>query len=48
MAGNKHNTAFAIHKPTTYSLTHLDHYGTEVHIIGTPKQIINYILDQQL
>jgi hypothetical protein len=48
MAGNKHNTAFAIHKPTTYSLKYLDHYGDEIKMTGTPQQIINHILKQQL
>ena len=48
MAGNKHNTAFAIHKPAIYSLKYLGHYGDEIKMTGTPQQIINHILKQQL
>jgi hypothetical protein len=48
MAGNKFNTQFAIHKPAFYSLTFKDLYDEERTITGTPKQIINYILNQQL
>ena len=48
MAGNKHNTQFAIHKPNTYQLVYKDLYNEEKTLTGTPKQIINYILNQQL
>lgn len=48
MAGNKHNTAFAIHKPKFYSLTFKDLYNEERIMTGTPSQVINYILNQQL
>ena len=48
MAGNKHNTAFAIHKPSFYELKFMDLYGDEATMTGTPSQVINYILNQQL
>ena len=48
MAGNKHNTQFAIHKPKFYSLTFKDLYDKEQTMTGTPSQVINYILNQQL
>ena len=48
MAGNKHNTQFAIHKPDTYQLVYKDLYNEERTMTGTPKQIINHILQQQL
>ena len=48
MAGNKFDTAFKEFKPTVYRLTYLDPYGDEVNCKGTPKQIINSILNQQL
>ena len=48
MAGNKFNTQFAIHKPKSYELKFIDLYGNEATTIGTPKQIINYIINQQL
>lgn len=48
MAGNKFDTQFAIHKPTSYNLTFKDLYNEDRTIIGTPRQIINYILTQQL
>lgn len=48
MAGNKFDTQFAIHKPKFYSLIFKDLYDEERTIKGTPKQIINYILNQQL
>ena len=48
MAGNKYDTQFAIHKPTTYRLEFLDQNGTTQYMTGTPKQVINYILNQQL
>jgi hypothetical protein len=48
MAGNKYNTPFAIHKPKFYKLTYQDLYDEERTLTGTPAQIINYILNQQL
>jgi len=48
MAGNKYNTPFAIHKPKFYQLKFEDLYGEESTITGTPAQVINYILNQQL
>lgn len=48
MAGNKFDTQFAIHKPKLYSLTFKDLYNEERTMTGTPGQVINYILKQQL
>ena len=48
MAGNKFNTQFAIHKPKFYKLVYQDLYDEERTLTGTPSQIINYILNQQL
>lgn len=48
MAGNKFNTQFAIHKPKFYKLVYQDLYDEERSLTGTPAQIINYILNQQL
>ena len=48
MAGNKFNTQFAIHKPKFYELKYKDMYDEERTVTGTPKQILNYILSQQL
>mgnify|MGYP003120455113 FL=1 len=48
MAGNKYNTPFAIHKPKFYRLEFEDLYGETQAITGTTKQILNYILNQQL
>ena len=48
MAGNKFNTQFAIHKPKFYTLTFKDLYDEERVMTGTPSQVINYILNQQL
>ncbi len=48
MAGNKSTTKFAIHKPKFYQLKFIDVYGGEVSITGTPMQVLNYILNQQL
>ena len=48
MAGNKFNTQFAIHKPKFYNLTFKDLYDKECTMTGTPSQVINYILNQQL
>lgn len=48
MAGNKFDTQFAIRKPTIYTLTFKDLYDEERIVTGTPKQIISYILNQQL
>ena len=48
MAGNKYNTQFAIHKPTVYQLTFKDLHDKECTMTGTPSQVINYILNQQL
>lgn len=48
MAGNKFNTQFAIHRPKFYELAYKDQYGTVSSMRGTPSQVINYILNQQL
>lgn len=48
MAGNKFNTQFALHKPKFYKLQFEDQYGTVCSMNGTPAQVINYILNQQL
>ena len=48
MAGNKSTTKFAIHKPKFYSLTFKDLYDEERTMTGTPSQVINYIINQQL
>lgn len=48
MAGNKFNTQFAIHKPKFYQLKFKDLYDEERTVTGTPAQVINYILNQQL
>ena len=48
MAGNKYNAPFAIHKPKFYQLKFEDLYGEETTVTGTPSQVINYILNQQL
>lgn len=48
MAGNKYDTPFAIHRPTFYRLEFQDEHGTTQYMTGTPKQVINYILNQQL
>lgn len=48
MAGNKYNPPDTTHKPQSYKLNHLDKYGNDVSFGGTGKQIINYILNQQL
>jgi len=48
MSCNKSTTKFAIHKPKFYQLKFIDVYGGEVSITGTPMQVLNYILNQQL
>ena len=48
MAGNKSTTKFAIYKPSFYELRFLNEYNEEVKTTGTPKQILNFILNQQL
>jgi hypothetical protein len=48
MAGNKDNTTFKLHKPHIYELRYLDHHGEESTFRGNSKQVINYILNQQL
>ena len=48
MAGNKYNTPFKIHRPAFYRLEFQDEHGQTVAINGTTKQVINYILNQQL
>jgi len=48
MAGKKCHTQFAIHKPKFYSLTFKDLYDEERTMTGTPSQVINYIINQQL
>ena len=48
MAGNKYNTEFAIHKPNFYKLQFEDQHGIVQSMRGTPMQVLNYILNQQL
>ena len=48
MAGNKYNTPFAVHKPKFYRLEFEDLYGETQAITGTTKQVLNYILNQEL
>ena len=48
MAGNKFNTKFAIHKPSFYKLQYEDQNGVMQSMQGTAKQVLNYILNQQL
>jgi len=48
MAGNKFNTEFKIHKPKFYKLSFQDQDGVEQSMTGTTKQVLNYILNQQL
>ena len=48
MAGNKYDTPFAIHKPKFYRLEFKDLYGEIQTMTGTTKQVLNYILNQQL
>jgi len=48
MAGNKHNTQFAIHKPSFYKLQYEDQNGVIQSMQGTSKQVLDYILNQQL
>ena len=48
MAGNKFNTEFAIHKPKFYKLQFENQNGIVQSMNGTPMQVLNYILNQQL
>ena len=48
MAGNKFDTQFAIHKPSFYKLQYEDRSGILQSMTGTTKQVLNYILNQQL
>lgn len=48
MAGNKYNPPDAIHRPQQYSLHHKNKYGDIETLSGNAKQIITYILNQQL
>jgi hypothetical protein len=48
MVGNKFNTEFAIHKPKFYKLQFEDQNGIVQSMQGTTKQVLNYILNQQL
>ncbi len=48
MAGNKHNTEFKKHIPQTYTLQHGNVYGNVETFQGDAKQVIRYILNQQL
>ncbi len=48
MAGNKYDTPFAIHQPHFYELIFKNKDGATHSMTGTPKQVINYILNQQL
>tara|TARA_R110002020_G_scaffold234247_2_gene446234 strand:- start:1752 stop:1895 length:144 start_codon:yes stop_codon:yes gene_type:complete len=47
MAGNKFNTKFEEIKPLDYTLKFNVRGSTSI-VSGTPKQIINFILNQQL
>lgn len=48
MAGNKFNTEFAIHRPKFYKIQFENQDGVIQSMQGTTKQVINYILNQQL
>jgi hypothetical protein len=48
MAGNKSNIKFEMHKPKFYKLQFQDENGAVLHMTGTPMQVLNYILNQQL
>jgi hypothetical protein len=48
MAGNKYDTPFAIHKPKFYQLSFKDQHDVVQCMKGTPMQVLNYILNQQL
>lgn len=49
MKNNKKHQEFNLYKPHIYELRHLDPYEeNEVVYRGNTKQIINYILNQQL
>ena len=48
MAGNKYDTPFAIHKPKFYKLQFEDQDSVVQSMNGTPLQVLNYILNQQL
>ena len=48
MAGNNFNTEFEIHKPKFYKLSFQDQNNVEQSMTGTTKQVLNYILNQQL
>tara|TARA_R100000231_G_C5205628_1_gene128875 strand:- start:338 stop:484 length:147 start_codon:yes stop_codon:yes gene_type:complete len=48
MAGNKYDTPFKIYRPSFYRLQFKDQHDKTVSINGTTKQILNYILNQQL
>jgi len=48
MAGNKYDTPFAIHRPKFYKLQYEDQHGVVCSMNGTPMQVLNYILNQQL
>lgn len=44
----KNKTNFKLHKPHIYELCYLDHNGQDSKFRGNSKQVINYILNQQL
>lgn len=48
MAGNKYDTPFAIHRPKFYKIQFEDQDGIVQSMNGTPMQVLNYILNQQL
>ena len=48
MAGNKYDTPFAIHRPKFYKIQFEDQDGVMQSMNGTPLQVLNYILNQQL
>jgi len=48
MAGNKYNPPSAIHKPQYYTLQYGNKYGNVETLQGSAKQIIKYIINQQL
>ena len=48
MASNKFDTQFAIHKPKFYQISFKDQNDEIQCMKGTPMQVLNYILNQQL
>ena len=48
MAGNKYDTPFTIHRPDRYRIQFQDQDGVVQSMNGTPMQVLNYILNQQI